>query len=592
MQPTSLSISFRLIPLEWTGWHGRVERGNKEEEMRKADTGFPVLRVLSVSALSLSLAGMCASVAFAVEVAQVGEPTQVDAIAAQSGEGFASWQTEPSDNPDDFLADVYGGYDDRAAAHPAEIIEYEDGTRVQRTPTPSRDSTANVRDYISWNTYRLDADNRGCQSCHDDMGELVQNIPTAAHPNIDNLGIELTVVQCMDCHETHLGGRYDSQFSGLIHGIHTGDEAFEAMGGDCWSCHYGVSTVGEEGMALWDEVKHEVLRGIETISSDALEGEFTYDQDYVQTGDEQWSYDYMRGRTEQVSATRFGRTHLGLEPDPASDGVYDEWYITVGGEVDNPITMTLSELIEAIPSETRILQMQCANNGESGTYITNQEVTGIPISAIAEYVGARDGILSLHTASADGRTAEVDYSWIEQYGAYLVYEIGGEPLSYAAGYPVQLWVAGWVADEFNKALVDLSFTFEPYEAPVFVQGAFSAKTGEKVGQPNAGICYLREGQIIPVGEAFTFQGYAASIGHAIDAIEISFDHGATWKTFETPDNDLTRWTWWNFTWTPETEGCYCIMVRSIDDTGTATYNPSEIMVNVQAVDAPEASEVE
>ena len=501
--------------------------------------------------------------------------------------GLAEWQTDDSLAPEDFRGAVYGGYAERAEANPAEVIEYEDGTRVQRTPTPGRDSTANVRGYISWNTYRLDADNRGCQSCHDDMGALVQRIGGTGHPVIDNLGIELTVKQCQDCHVTHLGGRYMSQFSGLIHGIHRNNDTFDAMGGDCWSCHYGTTDEGDEGMALWDEVKHEVLRGIDTVAADNLTGTFSYDQDYVQpTAEGLWSYNYVK--PDDVAMQRWGRDYLGMTPDPTTDGVYDEWIITVGGACDNPISMSLAELIETCGSETRIMQVQCANNGEGGTYITNQEVTGVPVAAIADLVGAHDDVLRLDAASADGRTAEVDYPWCEQYGAYLVYEVGGEPLSYAAGYPVQLWIGGWVADEFNKNIIDLEFSTEEYVAPVFYQGAYSRETGERVGQPNAGICYLREGQIIPVGEEFTFQGYASSIGHAIEKVEFSFDHGKTWQSFETPDNDLTKWTWWNYSWTPENVGCYCIMVRAVDDAGCVTSDPHEIMVNVQDLSESEA----
>lgn len=534
---------------------------------------------------ALALAG-CAPHA---ELSSTGEEDQAAAVATDTGlRPLAPWQVSPSENPDDFLGDIYDAMDDRAAEYPVEIITYEDGTQTQRTPQPTRDSTAHVRDYISWNTYRLDADNRGCIACHDDLTKLVQTIGDAPHPEIDNLGIDVGVRQCIDCHDTHLGGRYDSQFSGLIHGIHTGNAMFDEQGGTCWSCHYGtVGEAGSEGswtdagMQLWDNVKHKVLRGITTLDNESFTGEFTVDQDHIQSGDELWSYNYMQGREEQVSATRWGRNFLGMEPDPATDGVYDEWAVTIGGEVSNPVTLTLNELIEQVGPETRILTMQCANNGEGGTYITNQEVTGIPISKIAELVGVSPDAVRLDASSADGRTAEVDYNWVKQHDAYLVYEIGGKPISYETGYPIQLWVAGWVADEFNKAVNDLSFTSEPYEAPAFYKGAYTQRNGERVGQPTTGICYLREGQILNVGEPFTFQGYASSIGQAIEKVEISFDHGKTWQSFDTPNNDLTKWTWWNYTWTPDKAGSYCIMVRAVDDAGAVTGDPHEVMVTVK-----------
>lgn len=59
--------------------------------------------------------------------------------------GLADWQTDDTLAPEEFREAVYGGYAQRAEENPARVIEYEDGTRVQRTPTPARDSTANVR---------------------------------------------------------------------------------------------------------------------------------------------------------------------------------------------------------------------------------------------------------------------------------------------------------------------------------------------------------------------------------------------------------------------------------------------------------------
>ena len=538
--------------------------------------------------LGLSVAAVCLTVAAAGCAPQAQESAQLaaddNAAAMDSGlMPLAEWQVNPSDNPDDYLEDIYDGYQQRADANQPKVIEMADGAKVQRTPTPARDSTANLKSYISWNTYRLDADNRGCKACHENLDELVQNIHGVAHTPIDNLGIDTEVHQCMACHETHLGGRYQSQFSGLIHEIHNNNKMFEEeKNGSCWSCHYGYITPEGSQMALWDEVKHNVLRGINTIKGDALTGEFSYDQDYCQSPDEPlWTYNYAPSPGNQEMATRWGQWDLGLEPDPANDGVYDSWAVVIDGAVDNPTTMTLAELIEAIPSETRVMQVQCANNGANSTYITQREVTGIPISAIAELVGAHDGIGTLGAESSDGRTAEVDYNWVKDHGALLVYEVDGKPLSYASGYPIQLWIAGWVADEFNKNVVGLEFLEEEYKAPVFYQGAYSTKLGVK-RQPVAGTCYLYEGQVIPVGQPFTFQGYASSIGHAVANVEISFDHGATWATFETPNNDLTKWTWWNYTWTPEEEGCYCIMVRCTDDQGIVTPDPHEYMVNVQA----------
>ena len=83
--------------------------------------------------------------------------------------------------------------------------------------------------------------------------------------------------QCLDCHSYSPG--YVTEINGfglLIHGLHDDrNAAFSQMGGDCWSCH--AATNDGEGMALWDQVKHEKLRGILDVAE--ATGEFTWNQD-------------------------------------------------------------------------------------------------------------------------------------------------------------------------------------------------------------------------------------------------------------------------------------------------------------------------
>ena len=72
---------------------------------------------------------------------------------------------------------------------------------------------------ISYNTYYLDADNRGCNSCHADMNAMIENMEYK-HATIDNKALETysDVNQCISCHRDN-----GDDFGRLIHAIHYND---------------------------------------------------------------------------------------------------------------------------------------------------------------------------------------------------------------------------------------------------------------------------------------------------------------------------------------------------------------------------------
>lgn len=502
---------------------------------------------------------------------------------------LADWQLGGVE-PEEWRDAIYGAYEDRIEDWPTNVITFEDGVTVRRTPFPARDTTANLKNNISFNTYRLNAEDRGCWACHEDLAELVQTIGDAPHEFIaSSLGMETTVSQCIDCHNSHLGGRYESNFSGMIHTIHgSRNKMFDAQGGDCWSCHYGVtaesgigkSSLDEEGLHLWDEVKHNVLRGITTFAADKFDGSFSVDQDFVEGPEApMWTNFYVKNRDDMVTPTNLAMTDEGQQPDPANDGVFDSWEITLKNDGGEERVYTLQELIDTVGGEEVTMGVSCLNNGENGPYVSNRVIKGIPLVKLAELVGAQDKTL-VEALGQDGTKKEFGLDYVKEYSGYLVYEISGQPVTYMNGYPCQVWLGGWIADENIKAVTEIEFMDGEWKPSLWREGDFSKKEGTAGYAPNVGIAYMREGQIFDLGETVTFQGFANTYVHQISDVEFSMDHGQTWKTFETADQDPTKWTWWNFEWTPEAEGSYCFMVRAHDTGGYETPEPAEIMVNV------------
>lgn len=553
--------------------------------MRKQRIVLGVSTTLLVSALAL---GGCAAQQASADDSDT--TAQAETTVIETGlDPKADWQVNTPDDPAAVGEGVYEGLDERRENHPAEIKTYPDGTRVQRTPDRDLDATLQVHDHISFNTYRLNADNRGCGACHDDLAATAANI--AGYPHLDftdnEVGVQWDEAACKGCHVGHFATKYD-EWSGLIHGIH--DEAtnkmFVQQGGDCWSCHY-ASTKGEDtGMTLWDDVKYKVMHGIEAIDAENLPDTFANDQDKTISSEGTFSYTYIRDRSNEEGKLRWGREYLGLTPDVEGAESYDNWNITIGGECDNPKTMTLAELIAELPESSVILQGQCVDNGPGGSLVYNVEVKGILLRDIIDYFGMKDTCNSIIATGADGSTSGYGIDRLYNSDVILGYEVGGAPLTYQAGYPVTVWTPGVALDNM-KSVVDLEFSTEPGEVDEAHPHGAHNLDGENFIYPNVAICNFLDGQIIEAGQPYTFEGYVSAINSGITSIEFSMDQGKTWKKFDTPDNDWQKWNWWTFEWTPENPGWYTLSVRATADDGTVSSWPAQKLITVEAAEGAE-----
>ena len=95
-------------------------------------------------------------------------------------------------------------------------------------------------------------------------------------------------------------------------------------------------------------------------------------------------------------------------------------------------------------------------------------------------------------------------------------------------------------------------------------------TGTYDGKPNSGVLNYPDGVVLPAGETVHLEGYADAFDAPITKVEYSLDHGKTWITMETPDNNADYWTYWRLDFTPPQAGSYLLTIRttSIMDDGS------------------------
>ena len=552
------------------------------------DTKLRTLLAVPLAGLMLA-GGMCASNAYAYDYQDLTD-------MALGGESVPF----PGD---EYLAELGNYWDQIESDYAPKVTELADGTKIQRTPSEYEvGAWQKFSDTISYNTYYLDGDNRGCNACHADLKDVVSGMDYH-HPVVWNYALDnnLGVQQCLLCHGETMGYvKDDHQFGTLIHALHYGSRygnTFSTVGGNCYSCHN--ATDDGAGMTLWDLVKYDLYFGMNSVAAEDVQGELVVDQDNVLSVDEMFSLDWMHTYYDNLRGAA-GKNGADL---PLDQELFDTWEITIDGTVNNPYTEKLTTLIEEAEAAgvvvTKPSKIHCDWDPIGGAMISNVEITGIPVSWLIERAGGYvDGSTGVHVVRADDSSHRAFP--LEKLGeSYLVYKIGGEDLTWSTGFPCMNWTEGVDAQIFSKQIneyqvTDADLDFAANIPCGWIVGGTSMSNGgtassasedvQFTNKPNTAILHLPDGKIIKTNEAYTFEGVCDAYDEGITAIEISLDGGKTWVSYDIEGgSDPNKWTYWYFTWTPEVEGAYTISARAVTETGRTQSEWQTIMFNAKDV---------
>ncbi|MDE8701381.1 molybdopterin-dependent oxidoreductase [Adlercreutzia equolifaciens] len=444
------------------------------------------------------------------------------------------------------------------------ITQEENGTLIERTPVSGDDYNVKV----------LDADVRGCYACHGNLNELMLSYYPQHNPSQGLEGVNPTISQCLDCHNR---ASYAGNLGGMLHAIHNVETDGEV---GCFNCH---STTVEGGLALWDQVKYDELKGITPVED--VNGTFTFDQDLTVSQDQmpnaQWlgnDYDLMR----------FDNT---ADNKPLDQEMFDTWEISITGAVAEEKTWKLVDLIDEAEKAgvvvTTPLVAQCTINPLGGEAIAQVEVTGIPLEWLLEKVDINDDAVGAMWYTPDGERAGyrgVNLDELPGHTSLLAYQFNGEPLSWNNGYPCALWIGGICADHISKNFAELRISDEDHSLGAEGVPFPGEGTLQSSGKPNLGFMNTLEGTVIQAGQPFTFEGWANGFDVPVTALEFSMDGGETWQRCETPNIDNNRWIHWQYEFTPAAENgdtAYVLCARAIDATGRVTPTPIKVMVNAK-----------
>ncbi|MFZ0999381.1 MAG: sulfite oxidase [Candidatus Sulfotelmatobacter sp.] len=308
----------------------------------------------------------------------------------------------------------------------------------------------------------------------------------------------------------------------------------------------------------------------------------------------------------------FVRNHMF---EPTELDAHD-WRLSIGGEVEKPITLKLAELSK-IETHSVVNTLECAGNGRS---LHRPQVPGIQWGkgavGTARFSGPRLRDV-LERAGVKPTGKHVMFRGLDEVpgkvppfirsipiekaldaDTLIATHMNGSPLPKHHGFPARVLVPGWIGAASCKWLTEIK-VLEAEFVGNFMSGGYRipnqpVKPGETVKPEDTHpLTALNVKSVIaaPTDGANLKAGNirvhgAAWAGEAdVEKVEISTDGGAAWNS-ATLGHEQAHYAWrlWAYDWKPGKSGDYTILSRATDSQGrtqpsAAVWNPSGYLNN-------------
>jgi hypothetical protein len=254
--------------------------------------------------------------------------------------------------------------------------------------------------------------------------------------------------------------------------------------------------------------------------------------------------------------------------DPEVDA--QRWRLEIGGLVENPFALSYEE-IQSLPYVEQFAALECIDNPVGGNLIGNALWRGIRLKDLFERAVLQEGVVDLKFSASDGYTDSIVLERAMNEATILVYEMNGEPLSGAHGFPLRLLVPGIYGMKNVKWITRIEAVnsdFKGYWQKRGWDDKAEYKTMSRIDAPESSF-----------NGSTTIAGVAFAGDREIRRVEVSTDGGKHWEGAEIkPPLSKYSWVLWYKDWSPMQSGKYSLKVRATDgrgETQTSQYTPPD-----------------
>lgn len=282
-----------------------------------------------------------------------------------------------------------------------------------------------------------------------------------------------------------------------------------------------------------------------------------------------------------------------------------KYRLVVEGHVENRLELTLGE-VKKLRAVTAPLLLECAGNGRGFLVpaargvqwalgaVGNAEWTGVPLAAVLERAGPKDGAVEVVLAGADKGAITADpatpgpihfsrslpLAKAKKPEVLLAWGMNGQDLTPPHGFPLRAVVGGWYGMASVKWLDRIVVTDRPYRGyfQTIDYSYFVRRVGEEPEavaiteiQPKAAIARPGFDEVVPAGKPYTVFGAAWAGEGKVAKVEVSTDGGKTWRPAKLDASPRPfAWATWRYEWAvPAEPGPAKLLARCTDEKGNA-----------------------
>ena len=307
---------------------------------------------------------------------------------------------------------------------------------------------------------------------------------------------------------------------------------------------------------------------------------------------------------DTTPTSKFFIRNNGLLPDPAKD--LDGWKLTIDGEVNKPLEITLGELKKRTPARTYRMVLECGGNGRSfftpqarGNQWTNggagcAEWTGIPLASVLRTAGVKPSAVytanygtDVHLSGDPKRetlSRGVPLAKAMSEHSLLVWAMNGQPLENIHGGPLRLVHPGWPGSASHKWLSKITLRDKVHDGQGMQGASYRVAIKPMMPGGKADDSNFKILESMPVRSIITnpangtrlptatreirLRGAAWAGELDVRRVDLSTDFGATWRqaALSAPKNRFD-WRRWTATIRLPSDGYYEVWARATDSAG-------------------------
>ena len=239
------------------------------------------------------------------------------------------------------------------------------------------------------------------------------------------------------------------------------------------------------------------------------------------------------------------------------------WRLEVGGLVERPFSLSYEQL-KALPAASQYFTLECIGNAVGGDLIGNAEWRGVSLAALLNRAGLKPGAVDIVLRAADDYADSIPVDKALDPDAMLAYEMNGEVLPKAHGFPLRLLAPDIYGMKQVKWITRVEVVDHDFK------GLWQNQGWSDVATLNAGsrIDFPKAGEKLVPGPNLA-GGIALAGQRGVQRAEVSTDGGRTWAAAAMkPGLGPNAWVVWLHHWNlGPGESEPRILVRATDGNG-------------------------